>query len=477
MEGENQQQEMFPGLLSEYQEGKDELNLAEFPIATLSTRVDPTLKTVEFSDTTFDQATGQTIERRLTITASDKYGLPTSTDDEVIFGLLQLSRLQGFRSPELVFTRYQLLKILRWQPTTKNYRRMEQALERAIGVTFYYKKAWRDKQTGEWKNASFHLIDNVEIHKKGNRGGVLAPDGHCYVKWNERVFRNFSAGNLRSIDFQLFTSLKSSIAKRMFRFLDKRFYHRKRLKFDLFAFCYDKLGLSRSYTDVAQLKRRLNPAIKELEEQRFLQPVSPAERYKKVMRGKWDIIFEAYRSDIQEELAIEVESVTVLESRLIQHGISRVQAEKFVSDLPEERILQDVEHLEFLIAQDKPPKDSSSWLSAALRAKEPYHPPADFKTSAQREQEARETATRAEARRKAKEQRKSQEKQAQELREREAKEEKRRVVDYLAQLSDRELLELEKEALRAFNGAKDWGATAKQAAVHSHVVKILERRP
>jgi hypothetical protein len=36
-----------------------------------------------------------TISRKLTITASDQYGLPTAPDDEILLGLLQLSRIQN----------------------------------------------------------------------------------------------------------------------------------------------------------------------------------------------------------------------------------------------------------------------------------------------------------------------------------------------------------------------------------------------
>lgn len=55
----------FAGMLSEYQEGKDELNLAEFPIAALSNRVDQATKTIVFEDSTKDSSTGEIILRSL----------------------------------------------------------------------------------------------------------------------------------------------------------------------------------------------------------------------------------------------------------------------------------------------------------------------------------------------------------------------------------------------------------------------------
>src|ERR1700732_5401058 len=92
------QQLLFPELVSNYQEGRDELNLAEFPISAIGNRFDPSVKTILFQDVAFDKASGETIRRKLTITASDQYGLPTAPDDEILLGLLQLSRIQNFEA-------------------------------------------------------------------------------------------------------------------------------------------------------------------------------------------------------------------------------------------------------------------------------------------------------------------------------------------------------------------------------------------
>ena len=52
------------------------MNFCEFPLATLSDRVPGGQKTLEFEDTL--KYGGKEVSRKLTITASDKYGLPTS---------------------------------------------------------------------------------------------------------------------------------------------------------------------------------------------------------------------------------------------------------------------------------------------------------------------------------------------------------------------------------------------------------------
>src|SRR3954465_13155335 len=71
---------------------KDEMNLAEFPIALVTDRASEGEKTIRFQDRIFDEKKGQHITRKVGVTASDEYGLPTAKDDEVILGLVQLTR-------------------------------------------------------------------------------------------------------------------------------------------------------------------------------------------------------------------------------------------------------------------------------------------------------------------------------------------------------------------------------------------------
>src|SRR5260370_32510669 len=141
------QQLLFADIVSNYQEGRDELNLAEFPISAIGNRLDPSVKTILFEDAAFDKSTGETITRKLTITASDQYGLPTALDDEILLGFLQLSRIQNFEARTVSFTPYQLLRVLGWSINTNNYRRIKESINRWLYVPLYYENAWRHKIT------------------------------------------------------------------------------------------------------------------------------------------------------------------------------------------------------------------------------------------------------------------------------------------------------------------------------------------
>src|SRR5262245_4930206 len=116
-------------------EGRDELNFAEFPIALLAERVPDGQKTLEFQDVIRDQKTGEAVTRKLVITASDKYGLPTAKDDEVILGLVQLTRLaNNFTERMVPFSRYDLVHLLGWPHNGQSFRRVEESLRRWLGV-------------------------------------------------------------------------------------------------------------------------------------------------------------------------------------------------------------------------------------------------------------------------------------------------------------------------------------------------------
>src|SRR4051812_6291519 len=103
---------------------RDELNFAEFPIASLGERVPAGVKTLVFTDTIFDQGRRAPVTRTLTISASDQYGLPTALDDEVILGLIQLTNRERFSDRKVHFTLYELVKVLGWRDEGRSYERL-----------------------------------------------------------------------------------------------------------------------------------------------------------------------------------------------------------------------------------------------------------------------------------------------------------------------------------------------------------------
>jgi hypothetical protein len=268
------------------------MNLAEFPLATLTSRVSRDVQSLSFADRIWDPGQRKEVTRRLTITGSDAYGLPTALDDEVILGLVQVTRENGFGSPEVLFSRYRLIRLLGWRDEGKSYTRLETSLKRWVGVTLYYEKAWWDNQDKAWVDESFHILERLTLFDRDRRlrrQGMKEPALSSFV-WNPVVFRSFEAGYLKKIDMDLFRCLRTPIAKRLYRILDKRFYHRDTWEFDLRELACEHVGMSRNY-DNGQLKRKLRGAVESLEQYGFLEPADWSGRFRRVARGRWTITF------------------------------------------------------------------------------------------------------------------------------------------------------------------------------------------
>ena len=107
-------------------------------------------------------------------------------------------------------------------------------------MTLYYDKAWWDKEEQSWVDENFHILEQVTLYDQERRLKRLRSSSPelplSSFTWNEVVFRSFKSGYLKAIDLGVFRELEFAAAKRMYRFLDKRFYHKSRWEFDLGEF-------------------------------------------------------------------------------------------------------------------------------------------------------------------------------------------------------------------------------------------------
>jgi hypothetical protein len=362
--------------------GRDEMNLAEFPLAMLADRVPAGCKTLVFEDRIEDKSQGQHIVRRLTISACDKFGLPTALDDEVILGLVQLSQADDFTNREVPFSRYKLIRLLGWRDEGKSYTRLEESLKRWLGVTLYYDNAWRDKARKRWVNAHFHLLDNLTLYQRTKRGErpVQDDDGGplSSFTWNETIFRSFQAGNLRKIDLEFYRTLKSAVAKRVYRFLDKHFYFARTLRYNLAQFAREHIGLSRGY-DAAQLKRRLTPGIVELEDAGYLEPLPIKERFVRVCRGEWDVFFMRAAKAVLKKA--EPPPAIGPEACLIERGVTATVAARLVRDYSAEMIEAKLQVFDRLAGRRdaRMSKNPAGYLVESIR--KDYAAPAEFRNT------------------------------------------------------------------------------------------------
>jgi hypothetical protein len=380
---------------------KDELNLAEFPIAALTDRIPDGQTTLVFEDR-LERRDSTPIVRRLTIMGTHKHGLPTSLDDEVLVGLIQLTkRRSNFTDARVQFSRYELIQLLGWPQSGQSYRRIEEALHRWVGVVLMYENAWWDNQAKSWVDEQFHVLDNVTLYDRerwrtsaragksgrGEKSGSKAdkaPLPLSSFRWNEVIFRSFQSGNLKQLDLEFYLKLRLPTTKRMYRFLDKRFYRRLRLDFDLRTLACEHIGLSRSYAPT-ELKRRLKPALEEMEQLGFLEPLALEERYSYVKRGCWRIIFIRGRcatAEVHDPAAQRQQQPAQLMEALKARGVTGKTAQELVETHPPGRVRAKIEVFDWLLRNDdkRVGKNPAGYLVASIRSD--YKAPGDYRTQA-----------------------------------------------------------------------------------------------
>src|SRR4051794_21450745 len=388
---------------------KDELNLAEFPIAALTDRVPNGQTTLVFEDK-LERRDHPPIVRRLTIMGTVKHGLPTATDDEVLVGLIQLTKRRNFTNAKVPFSRYELIELLGWPQSGASYRRIEEALNRWVGVVLMYENAWWDNTAKSWVDENFHVLDNVTLYDRERRkrsGGKPGKPGAkpaagrrprktgtegdplplSSFRWNEVIFESFQSGNLKQLDLEFYLRLRLPTTKRMFRFLDKRFYRRDRLDFDLRTLACEHIGMSRSYAPT-ELKRRLKPAREELERLGFREPLAPEERYSWVARGCWRIILIRAQASSPDAAPAPSESSGLVEA-LTARGVTPKTAAELVAGHPVGRIRTKLEVFDWLVKNEdkRVGKNPAGYLVASIRSD--YKAPDDFANVARAEEAKR----------------------------------------------------------------------------------------
>jgi Replication initiator protein A len=366
-------------------EAKDEMNLAEFPLSLLTDRPDTGRASLIFEDTTFDSSSNRTIARKLTITAPANHGLPRGTDEDVIVALIQLTKLKnGFASRKVRFTRSELIDLLGWPYNGKSYDRLTASLKRWTVASLEYDNAWWVKSEQRWTTKVFHILDECEINdsrsSKGQREFLTSE-----IYWNETVFHSFASGNIKDLDYRLYLKLEYTTSKRMFRFLDKRLYHKPEMIFDLKDFAFAHIGLSQTYAkNVGKIKEKLRPAIKELIEVGFLEPMTDEERYIKE-GSEWKVIFGRMKPESPGSREADSEHPIVHE--LISRGVTPITARELSRDFLAEAVSLKLEVFDWLMAKkDKRiSKNPAGYLAKSIR--DDFAIPKGFKSKAQVESE------------------------------------------------------------------------------------------
>lgn len=256
--------------------GKDEMNLIEFPFGPITSTG---VNTLEVEHEVWDRRRKRHVTRLLVITGSGKFGLPRPIDDNVLVGLKALTYEARFESRRVHFSRYRLCQTIGWEPDGRSYVRLEESLDRIAGTTLKFKDCWYDKGEKEFLSKTFHLIGDVELCSRDRLEGKRAQTGQreqklCSFEWSDVIWKSFQDGFIRTLDMRVFRRIsqghRREVPLRLFRILDKRFYHSQICKFDVRKLCVGTLGLSSGYSP-SQLVRILDRAGRWLVECEYLE--------------------------------------------------------------------------------------------------------------------------------------------------------------------------------------------------------------
>ena len=420
--------------------GKDEMNLAEFPMTSLSDKPASGETSLRFEDQIYDDRKKRLITRKRIIEGSKEYGLPTATDDAVILALIRLTQLKNaFSSREVDFTRLELITMLNWPNKGQSYDRIAQSLHRVAGVTYHFENSWWDNRRKAWTTKIFGIIDNVDLNdsRETDGQGVLFTSR---IVWNQIILDSFQAGYLRSLDFRLAMSFRHAISLRIYRFMGKRFHLRPEWTFDIKDFAYEHIGLSRHYEGGTQIARKLSPALIELETADFLEPLPGKERFIKKGR-EWSIRLVQKAATFSASLAPPTSEAALppLVTELVSRGVTRATAAELVRQHPAERIKAKLEVFDWLAEkQDKRvARSPAGYLVKSIA--DDYAAPKGFESRAVRQ-------ARAEAKRQA--DREVAERRRREREQAASDQARRQAVDtYLQRLTPAKRMALEADAL------------------------------
>jgi hypothetical protein len=287
------------GRRRKYPDGRDEMNLADFPISALQRQqkcdeAGRKLDRLEFEASRYDPAARARVKQRVTLTSTARDGLPTPADEHVILALLYVAKHgHNFAEPTVHFAPAQLFDIMGWAPNGRSYARLRDVLRRLKSLTIRYENAWWDAAgRGYEEEVATGVVSAYRLARQVSGPRTAATALVSWVTWTPQFHESLQNGNLKRLDLDVFFSLSTPTAQRIYRFLDKRFYGTDTVALDLVEFACGHVGLTDA-GNVALLKRRLAPALEELEKIGFLAAAEPAGRYQKVKAGAWRVVLRS----------------------------------------------------------------------------------------------------------------------------------------------------------------------------------------
>ena len=303
--------------------GRDEMNLAEFPFAALNPKDNRDVITYEGWITNKD---GEKERQRWVARGAGGLGLPSEFGERLLMALISITAEQGFNGRKVPFSIYQLLNMLGLSRNKRYYELVEKQLEKLVGMTIYSEGAFWSAENQKritTKNA-FHLIDHLWLRYQESDERVREEENvPAYIVWSEQLWSSFHYGYIKSLDLKFYYTLKTPLARRMFRFLDKRMRYQTVYEIDIFELA-NRLGMA-DYEMPSRVKRKLKPAFDILIEEGFLKQVKTLKvkkytrvRFTKAQKPHLEQSYQKEISASSEQVSIFDEDIELAPSQIIE---------------------------------------------------------------------------------------------------------------------------------------------------------------
>lgn len=369
--------------------GRDEMNLAEFPLSLLSERSSAGAMTFS-RERTLVLADGSKLHQSWLVTGSPEFGLPQPGDEDVLLGLLKIASDNGFESPTVHFTQMALLNVVQWRNQGFYFKRLEQALARLKTTSILATNAFWNNTTKTYQTRHFGIIDSYELweRRQGTGCAKLFALSSNWARLSTEFFSSIQAGYIKPLDLKVYFALQSSIAKRLYRFLDKKGYRKEQFSINLQQLATVHLGLGDSTCRyVSWIKRELDRAHRELVALDFLESAT----YGVTKSGDPKVTYAfSTRTSSTEQLALPepADSTTRLLQMLVDRGVSVTTARELVRESKPDALLERIDvfdHLR-LMSRHKPLQNPAGFLVQSIRNQWTMVPPGYTPMAVRREQ-------------------------------------------------------------------------------------------
>jgi hypothetical protein len=338
---------------------------------------------------------GERIEAKAVILPSAEYGLPITADQDKFLAfqkiLNEIRHQEGRVSNPIAFTSSDLLKILSYGDSGKNYEDVYDWVMRMVSTTVSSQGVVYLAGRKKWASDIFHVFEKAVLF------GMEMPDGTIadknYIWLSEWQLENINSNFLLPIDLDTYVKLRNHISKALVPLLQIWLYaSRSAGQFEKrYTELCEILNIKR-WPYLSRVRQILAPSLNELAKYGYLanwniEPTSDKQDIKiifwhgqKFRRDQKNRLSQKMQTPLPPEMRLR--SSEPLVEQMVRRGIAEDVACQLISTAPSDQHLMDqLEWGDYVLAQAPRGKFHNPPGFFIYLIRENVTPPEDFETS------------------------------------------------------------------------------------------------